>query len=142
MVSCLFVQRYYPAWSILLLCESLGKQALRQHGQIVLLCSKRGVQGGWFAMPDPGLQAQFRDRYAGAYGSQPVPVAGLAYDGIAAIGACHTATPTRRSRPGSSKRRASGPHTARVRISSTPSIPTVGVAGGSSNKGLVPGDAA
>ena len=47
----------------------------------------RGVQGGWFAMPDPGLQAQFRDRYAGAYGSQPVPVAGLAYDGIAAIGA-------------------------------------------------------
>ncbi|WP_374392493.1 penicillin-binding protein activator [Tabrizicola sp.] len=46
-----------------------------------------GVQGGWFAMPDPGLQAQFRDRYAGAYGSQPVPVAGLAYDGIAAIGA-------------------------------------------------------
>ncbi|WP_333816189.1 penicillin-binding protein activator [Tabrizicola sp.] len=46
-----------------------------------------GVQGGWFAMPDPGLQAQFRARYAGAYGSQPVPVAGLAYDGIAAIGA-------------------------------------------------------
>ena len=45
------------------------------------------VQGGWFAMPDPGLQAQFRARYASAYGSQPVPVAGLAYDGIAAIGA-------------------------------------------------------
>lgn len=46
-----------------------------------------GVQGGWFAMPDPGLQAQFRARYEGAYGSQPVAVAGLAYDGIAAIGA-------------------------------------------------------
>jgi ABC-type branched-subunit amino acid transport system substrate-binding protein len=46
-----------------------------------------GVQGGWFAMPDPGLQAQFRARYQGAYGSQPVPVAALAYDGIAAIGA-------------------------------------------------------
>lgn len=46
-----------------------------------------GVQGGWFAMPDPGLHAQFRARYEGAYGSQPVPVAGLAYDGIAAIGA-------------------------------------------------------
>ncbi len=46
-----------------------------------------GVQGGWFAMPDPGLQAQFRARYEGAYGSQPVPVASLAYDGIAAIGA-------------------------------------------------------
>jgi hypothetical protein len=46
-----------------------------------------GVQGGWFAMPDPGLSAQFRARYQGAYGSQPVPVAALAYDGIAAIGA-------------------------------------------------------
>lgn len=46
-----------------------------------------GVQGGWFAMPDPGLNAQFRARYEGAYGSQPVPVAALAYDGIAAIGA-------------------------------------------------------
>ena len=46
-----------------------------------------GVQGGWFAMPDPGLSAQFRSRYEGAYGSQPVPVAALAYDGSAAIGA-------------------------------------------------------
>ena len=46
-----------------------------------------GVQGGWFALPDPGLQAQFQERYIGAYGSAPVAVAGLAYDGIAAIGA-------------------------------------------------------
>jgi Periplasmic binding protein len=46
-----------------------------------------GVQGGWFAMPDPGLFAQFQSRYQAAYGSPPVPVAGLAYDGIAAIGA-------------------------------------------------------
>ncbi len=46
-----------------------------------------GVQGGWFAMPDPGLQAQFQARYEAAYGSAPVAVAGLAYDGIAAIGA-------------------------------------------------------
>jgi hypothetical protein len=45
-----------------------------------------GVQGGWFAMPDPGLQAQFQSRYMAAYGSGPSPVAGLAYDGIAAIG--------------------------------------------------------
>ncbi|MGL4238896.1 MAG: penicillin-binding protein activator, partial [Tabrizicola sp.] len=34
-----------------------------------------------------GLQAQFRSRDEGAYGSQPAPIAGLAYDGIAAIGA-------------------------------------------------------
>ena len=46
-----------------------------------------GVQGGWFALPDPGLQAQFQSRYTAAYGSNPSPVAGLAYDGIAAIGA-------------------------------------------------------
>lgn len=46
-----------------------------------------GVQGGWFALPDPGLQAQFQARYMSAYGSAPVAVAGLAYDGIAAIGA-------------------------------------------------------
>ncbi|MFP5479903.1 MAG: penicillin-binding protein activator [Alphaproteobacteria bacterium] len=46
-----------------------------------------GVQGGWFAMPDPGRYAQFQSRYQAAYGSQPVAVAGLAYDGIAAIGA-------------------------------------------------------
>lgn len=46
-----------------------------------------GVQGGWFALPDPGLSAQFSNRYQGAYGSSPHPLAGLAYDGIAAIGA-------------------------------------------------------
>ncbi|MBN2741747.1 MAG: penicillin-binding protein activator [Rhodobacteraceae bacterium] len=46
-----------------------------------------GVQGGWFAEPDPNLQAQFVQRYQAAYGSAPHPIAGLAYDGIAAIGA-------------------------------------------------------
>jgi ABC-type branched-subunit amino acid transport system substrate-binding protein len=46
-----------------------------------------GVQGGWFAMPDPALYAQFQSRYQSAYGSSPHPIAGLAYDGIAAIGA-------------------------------------------------------
>jgi ABC-type branched-subunit amino acid transport system substrate-binding protein len=46
-----------------------------------------GVQGGWFALPDPSLHAQFQSRYMAAYGSQPAAVAGLAYDGIAAIGA-------------------------------------------------------
>lgn len=46
-----------------------------------------GVQGGWFALPDPALQAQFAARYQAAYGAPPHPLAGLAYDGIAAIGA-------------------------------------------------------
>ncbi len=46
-----------------------------------------GVQGGWFAMPDPNKTAAFRSRFQAANGSAPHPIAGLAYDGIAAIGA-------------------------------------------------------
>lgn len=49
--------------------------------------SLKGLQGAWFATPSPGLVQQFNNRYAAAYGVQPNPVAGLAYDGIAAIGA-------------------------------------------------------
>lgn len=45
------------------------------------------VQGGWYAMPDPGLFNQFQARYSAAFGDAPHPIAGLAYDGIAAIGA-------------------------------------------------------
>lgn len=46
-----------------------------------------GVQGGWFALPDPALTAQFRSRYQARYGGSPHPIAGLAYDGVAAVGA-------------------------------------------------------
>ncbi|MFN3936216.1 MAG: penicillin-binding protein activator [Gemmobacter sp.] len=46
-----------------------------------------GVQGGWFALPDPALFDQFQGRYISAFGEPPHPIAGLAYDGIAAIGA-------------------------------------------------------
>ncbi len=46
-----------------------------------------GLQGGWFALPDPQLTARFRGRYETAYGGAPHPIGGLAYDGIAAIGA-------------------------------------------------------
>ncbi|MEL7091661.1 MAG: penicillin-binding protein activator [Pseudomonadota bacterium] len=46
-----------------------------------------GLQGGWFALPDPGRASAFRNRYQASYGSAPHPLAGLAYDGIAAIGA-------------------------------------------------------
>ncbi|WP_415184089.1 penicillin-binding protein activator [Phaeovulum sp.] len=46
-----------------------------------------GVQGGWFAMPDPNLNKQFQSRYQAAFGEPPHPISGLAYDGIAAIGA-------------------------------------------------------
>ena len=46
-----------------------------------------GVQGGWFAIPDPNLSANFQNRYTAAFGETAHPIAGLAYDGIAAIGA-------------------------------------------------------
>ncbi len=46
-----------------------------------------GLQGGWFAVPDPGPRAQFNARYQSAFGNAPHPLAGLAYDGVAAIGA-------------------------------------------------------
>ncbi len=46
-----------------------------------------GLQGGWFALPDPGRSAAFSSRYQATYGSPPHPIAGLAFDGVAAIGA-------------------------------------------------------
>ena len=46
-----------------------------------------GVQGGWFALPDPGVYGQYESRYRAAYGEAPHPISGLAYDGIAAVGA-------------------------------------------------------
>lgn len=46
-----------------------------------------GVQGGWFALPDPALYQAFQARYQAAYGAAPHPIAGLAYDAIAAVGA-------------------------------------------------------
>ena len=47
----------------------------------------RGLQEGWFALPDPGLYGRFEARYQAAHGTAPHPIAGLAYDGVAAIGA-------------------------------------------------------
>lgn len=46
-----------------------------------------GVSGGWFAVPDRARAAAFEQRYEAAYGSKPHALAGLAFDGIAAVGA-------------------------------------------------------
>lgn len=46
-----------------------------------------GLQNGWFTMPDQGMIKNFEARYTQAYGTSPHQLAGLAYDGIAAIGA-------------------------------------------------------
>ncbi|MEP4197027.1 MAG: penicillin-binding protein activator [Aliishimia sp.] len=46
-----------------------------------------GLQAGLFAMPDPTRTAAFSARYQSAYSAAPHPIGGLAFDGIAAIGA-------------------------------------------------------
>lgn len=46
-----------------------------------------GLQGGWFTLPDPARTQRFAQRYQAAYGGPPHTIAGLAYDGVAAIGA-------------------------------------------------------
>ncbi|RVT87109.1 penicillin-binding protein activator [Rhodobacteraceae bacterium CCMM004] len=48
--------------------------------------SIRGLQGGWFTLPDQAVQSAFDARYAAAYGSAPHPLAGLGYDAIQAVG--------------------------------------------------------
>ncbi|MES2435676.1 MAG: penicillin-binding protein activator [Pseudomonadota bacterium] len=46
-----------------------------------------GTQGALIAMPDPALSAQYQARYQATYAEPPHILSGLAYDGIAAIGA-------------------------------------------------------
>ena len=51
------------------------------------LLSLPALEGGLFAIPDQALTSAFETRYQAAYGEAPLPLAALAYDGIAAIGA-------------------------------------------------------
>ncbi|MBU2963815.1 penicillin-binding protein activator [Citreicella sp. C3M06] len=51
------------------------------------LFSMPGAQGAWFTLPNQSMQTSFTQRYAARYGSAPHPLSGLAFDGIAAIGA-------------------------------------------------------
>lgn len=66
-----------------------------------------GMQGGIFAMADAGREAAFRARYESTYGRPPHPLASIAYDGIAAIGAL-AATGDRNALTTASLTRASG----------------------------------
>ena len=66
-----------------------------------------GLQGGLFAMANAGREAAFRNRYEAAYGAPPHPLASIAYDGIAAIGAL-AATGDRNALTADSLTRASG----------------------------------
>jgi ABC-type branched-subunit amino acid transport system substrate-binding protein len=44
-----------------------------------------GLQGGWFALPDPDANAAFGARYTAAYGDAPHVLAPIAYDAMRAI---------------------------------------------------------
>lgn len=44
-----------------------------------------GLQGGWFALPDPGAATGFEARYTANYGAPPHTLAPLAYDGVRLI---------------------------------------------------------
>ncbi|MAX73400.1 MAG: penicillin-binding protein activator [Nioella sp.] len=45
-----------------------------------------GLQGGWFALPDPNAAAAFNARYTAAYGDAPHVLAGIGYDAMRAVG--------------------------------------------------------
>jgi hypothetical protein len=45
-----------------------------------------GLQGGWFAVPDPGATQTFNDRYEAAYDGPPHILGALGYDAIRAVG--------------------------------------------------------
>jgi hypothetical protein len=51
-----------------------------------------GLQGGWFAVPDPIATAQFNARFEAAYGSPPHILGALGYDAIRAVGETAAAT--------------------------------------------------
>jgi ABC-type branched-subunit amino acid transport system substrate-binding protein len=51
------------------------------------LAALPGLEGGLFTVPDQNTATLFANRYTATYGTPPHPLAGLAYDGIAAIGA-------------------------------------------------------
>jgi ABC-type branched-subunit amino acid transport system substrate-binding protein len=61
------------------------------------ILGQSSLQGSWFAAPDPAILGGFESRYRAAYGQAPHEVAGLAYDGIAAVGALVRDAQARRS---------------------------------------------
>jgi hypothetical protein len=64
--------------------QFLGMQRWDASAEALALPS---LQGGVFAAPDPSLVAAFEGRYRTAYGEAPHELAGLAFDGIHAVGA-------------------------------------------------------
>lgn len=51
------------------------------------ILSMPGAQGGYFTLSDPAATNAFESRYRAQFSAEPHPLAGLAFDGVAAIGA-------------------------------------------------------
>ncbi len=66
-----------------------------------------GIEGGIFTMPSRAQQTAFENRYRTRYGSNPNPLAGLAYDGVTAVAALMQ-DPNRRSLSGDALTRSAG----------------------------------
>lgn len=66
-----------------------------------------GIEGALFTMPDTSAQAAFNQKYSASYGGTPNPLAGLAFDGVAAVGAL-VASGNRKALTGASLTQASG----------------------------------
>jgi hypothetical protein len=60
---------------------------LTRWDSLAAAATQTALQGSYFAKPAEGPERTFRARFESAYGNEPHPLAGLAYDGIAAIGA-------------------------------------------------------
>lgn len=60
---------------------------LRRWDTVPQMLALPGLDGGLFALPDQSTATLFQNRYSATYGQPPHPLAGIAYDGIAAIGA-------------------------------------------------------
>ena len=47
----------------------------------------RGLDGGWFPLPDPNLESSFSNRYQYQFNLQPHPLSALAYDAVVVVSA-------------------------------------------------------
>ncbi|WP_420862732.1 penicillin-binding protein activator [Algirhabdus cladophorae] len=86
-----------PASDLPLLSSALGDNGINGASTMLLGLSRwsaqpqvpalPALQGGYFTLADRALETNFQKRYSAAYGANPHPLAGLAYDAVAAIGA-------------------------------------------------------
>jgi ABC-type branched-subunit amino acid transport system substrate-binding protein len=63
------------------------------------LLREASLQGGWYAAPAPGADAQFIAKYRAAFGSAPANLASLSYDALSLVALLAPGTPYHRFTP-------------------------------------------